>query len=43
MAYNFYEGKRKKVFVDEHVFKTTKAVIRTRADFLGIDVVVGSY
>ena len=43
MAYNFYEGKRKKVFVDEHVFKTTQAVIKTKSHFLGLEVVVGSH
>lgn len=43
MAYSYHEGKRKKIFVDEGVFLPTREVIKTRATFLGVEVVVGSY
>lgn len=43
MAYNIHDGQRSKIFVDERVFKTTLAVIQTKASFLNIEVIVGKY
>lgn len=43
MAYNIHDGKKKKFFVDEYVFMPTIAVIKTRAEYLDIEVVVGRY
>lgn len=43
MAYNIHDGQRNKIFVDERVFKTTLAVIQTKASFLNIEVVIGNY
>lgn len=36
MAYNIHDGQRSKIFVDERVYKTTLAVIQTKASFLNI-------
>ncbi len=43
MAYNINDGEKKKFFVDENVFTPTIAVIKTRAYYLNVEVVVGSY
>lgn len=43
MAYNINDGQKKKFFIDENVFLPTIAVIKTRASYLNIQVVVGRY
>lgn len=43
MAYNINDGEKKKFFVDENVFIPTIAVIKTRASYLDIEIVVGKY
>ena len=43
MAYNIHDGKKKKFFIDEYVFTPTLAVIKTRAKYLDIEIVVGRY
>lgn len=43
MAYNINDGEKKKFFIDDNVFPTTISVIKTRALYLDIEVVVGSY
>ncbi len=46
MAYRLRKGKKKtshKVFVDENVFPQTLAVIKTRCNVQGIELVVGDY
>ena len=43
MAYNINDGQKKKFFIDENVFLPTISVIKTRASYLNIEVVVGSY
>ena len=43
MSYNIHDGKRRKIFIDEAVFIPTQAVIRTKAKFLNIEIVVGNY
>lgn len=43
MAYNINDGEKKKFFVDENVFLPTIAVIKTRAYYLNIEVVVGNH
>jgi len=43
MAYNINDGEKKKFFVDENVFVPTIAVIKTRASYLDIEIVVGKY
>lgn len=41
MIYNIYGGRRNTVFVSDKVFPQTLALIKTRAEPLGINVVVG--
>lgn len=43
MAYNINDGEKKKFFIDSNVFEPTIAVIKTRALYLDIEVVVGNY
>jgi glycine cleavage system pyridoxal-binding protein P len=43
MAYNINDGEKKKFFIDHNVFDPTIAVIKTRAFYLDIEVVVGNY
>jgi glycine cleavage system pyridoxal-binding protein P len=43
MAYNINDGEKKKFFIDENVFQPTISVIKTRAFYLGIEVLVGNY
>ena len=43
MSYSYHDSERKKVFVDEGVFIPTLEVIKTRAKFLNVEVVVGDY
>ena len=43
MAYNIHNGTKQKFFVDEYVFTPTLSVIKTKAKFLGVEVVVGRY
>lgn len=41
MSYNIHNGKRKKVFVSNSIFPQTIDVIKTRAESIGLDVVIG--
>lgn len=43
MSYSYHDSERKKVFVDKNVFIPTLEVIKTRAKFLNVEVVVGDY
>lgn len=43
MAYNLHNGEKKKFFVDEYVFTPTLEVIRTRAKYIDVEIVVGRY
>jgi glycine dehydrogenase len=43
MSYSYHDRERKKIYVDENVFIPTVEVIKTRAKFLNVEVVIGSY
>lgn len=43
MAYNIHDGRKRKFFIDEYVFTPTQAVIKTRATYLDLEIVVGRY
>lgn len=40
MAYNVHSGKRNKFFISKHVFPQNIEVVRTKANGLGIELVV---
>ena len=43
MAYNLHNGEKIKFFIDEYVFTPTLEVIRTKARYIGAEIVVGRY
>lgn len=43
MSYNIHEGRRKKYFVDENVFRATRSVLETKARYMNIEVVFGKW
>jgi glycine dehydrogenase len=43
MSYNLHDGHRNKIFIDDQVFETTIAVIKTKARLLNIEVIVDKY
>ncbi|XP_019851639.1 PREDICTED: glycine dehydrogenase (decarboxylating), mitochondrial-like isoform X1 [Amphimedon queenslandica] len=43
LSYRMFRGKRNKYFIDEGIHSNSLAVIKTRAKFLNIDIVTGSY
>jgi glycine dehydrogenase len=40
MSYNIHNGKRNKFFVSKHIFPQDIEVIKTRADAVGIELVI---
>ena len=43
MCYNIHDGKRKKLFLDSNVFLPTKAVVKTKADYLNMEIIEDDY